>query len=280
MVTLPLWAIWWNIAMDKFAVIGSPIAHSLSPILQNAMAKYLAIDAPYSAVDVTLDTLPQWVDRVRKEGIGGFNATMPHKEYLLKLVDEMTPEAKYFGAINTVANRDGHLIGHNTDGDGFAAMLGEQGLGFSGKNIAILGAGGSAGAIFRKAVLDGAKQITVYNRTLSRAETLCKEFGIAKQLGEPLPSDLDLLINTIPVGGNVDPAIVTQLPSHCAVVDILYAPPKTPLLLAAEARGLTAINGLGMLIHQAILAFAFFHQVEVDVPKLAEICRKAVTIRS
>ena len=262
---------------NKLAVIGDPIGHSLSPLLHNTMARELNLPYDYTARQVTVEQLPDWVQTVRREDWSGFNATMPHKLHLLDLVDEKTEEAVYFGAINTVRNDKGRLIGHNTDGDGFANMLAEHGLTFRNAHVAVLGAGGAAGAIIRKAVRDGAAVVTVCNRTVEKARSLCMEHPDvlhAATLDVPLPEDTNLLINTIPVGGNVSGEVLTNLRRDCAVIDILYAPPKTPLLLAAEERGMLAVNGLGMLIHQAILAFAFFTGASFDQPEMARILYK------
>lgn len=262
---------------NKLAVIGDPIGHSLSPLLHNTMARELNLPYDYTARQVTVEQLPDWVQTVRREDWSGFNATMPHKLHLLDLVGEKTEEAVYFGAINTVRNDKGRLIGHNTDGDGFANMLAEHGLTFRNAHVAVLGAGGAAGAIIRKAVQDGAATVTVCNRTVEKARSLCMEYPDvlhAAALDAPLPEDTNLLINTIPVGGNVSGEVLANLRRDCAVIDILYAPPKTPLLLAAEERGMLAVNGLGMLIHQAILAFAFFTGASFDQPEMARILYK------
>ena len=262
---------------NKLAVIGDPIGHSLSPLLHNTMARELNLPYDYTARQVTVEQLPDWIQTVRREDWSGFNATMPHKLHLLDLVDEKTEEAVYFGAINTVRNDKGRLIGHNTDGDGFANMLAEHGLTFRNAHVAVLGAGGAAGAIIRKAVQDGAATVTVCNRTVEKARSLCMEHPDvlhAATLDAPLPEDTNLLINTIPVGGNVSGEVLTNLRRDCAVIDILYAPPKTPLLLAAEERGMLAVNGLGMLIHQAILAFVFFTGASFDQPEMARILYK------
>ena len=262
---------------NKLAVIGDPIGHSLSPLLHNTMARELNLPYDYTARQVTVEQLPDWIQTVRREDWSGFNATMPHKLHLLDLVDEKTEEAVYFGAINTVRNDKGRLIGHNTDGDGFANMLAEHGLTFRNAHVAVLGAGGAAGAIIRKAVQDGAATVTVCNRTVEKARSLCMEYPDvlhAAALDAPLPEDTNLLINTIPVGGNVSGEVLANLRRDCAVIDILYAPPKTPLLLAAEERGMLAVNGLGMLIHQAILAFAFFTGASFDQPEMARILYK------
>ena len=263
----------------RLAVIGDPIAHSLSPLLHNTMARELGLPWTYEARRVTVEELPAWADRVRAGEWDGFNATMPHKLHLIPMMDELTEQASYFGAVNSVRRDGGRLTGHNTDGDGFAASLKEHGLGFQNAHVTILGAGGAAGAIVRKAVLDGAASVTVMNRTLARADALCSlkpETMRALPLDRPVPPETDLLISTIPGADPRCAGLVEGVRGDCAVFDILYAPPKTPLLLAAEARGLKAVNGLGMLIHQAILAFSFFTGAAVDPAAMAPVLYDAV----
>ena len=262
----------------KLAVIGDPIAHSLSPLLHNTMIRELGLPYTYEACLVHLDGLADWVARMRDEGWVGCNATMPHKLHLIPMMDHLTEAAEYYGAVNTVRNDGGVFTGHNTDGEGFGRMLREHGLSFSGCRVTILGAGGAARAIAQKAVLDGAARITVMNRTVERAGELCSarpEIMEAAALDAGIPGDTDLLINTIPVGGSVSGEKLQTLRRDCAVVDILYAPPRTPLLLAAEERGMLAINGLGMLIHQAIPALEFFTGVAIDADAMAPILYKA-----
>ncbi len=260
--------------MNRLAVIGDPIGHSLSPLLHNTMARELDLPYVYEARAVRAEDLPGWLAEVRAEGWAGFNATMPHKLRLIPLLDRLSGQARYFGAVNTVKNEGGVLTGHNTDADGFARMLAEHGLSFTGAQVTLLGAGGAAAAIAKKAVQDGAAQITVYNRTPAKAEAIRAADPariVAAAPDTPLPPGTDLLINTLPAGTPIPLGFVERLGQRCAVFDILYAPPKTPLLLAAEARGLLAVNGLGMLIHQAILAFSYFTGTAVDAAEMAKL---------
>ncbi len=265
--------------MKRLAVIGDPIAHSLSPVLHNAMARALDLPYTYEAVRVAADALPDWVARVRAGGWRGFNATMPHKLRLPPLLDALTPEGEYYGAVNTVKNENGVLTGHNTDGEGFARALAEHGRSFAGEKVTVLGAGGAAGAIVRRALRDGAARITILNRTLEKAgalRALDPKVVAALPLDAPVPPDTGLLVNTLPAGAPMDWGFVGRLGRGCAVFDILYAPPRTALLEAAEARGLLAVNGLGMLIHQAIPAFSFFTGAPVDGTEMAKLLYREI----
>ncbi len=261
-------------ANKKLAVIGDPISHSLSPLLHNAMARELNLPYVYEARQVPAGGLPEWLAEVRADGWAGFNATMPHKLDLIARLDRLTEEARYYGAVNSVKNESGVLTGHNTDADGFARMLGEHGFGFAGARVALLGAGGAASAIAKKAAKDGAAKITIFNRTVEKAEALCAVSPgtmTAAKLGAPLPADTDILVSTLPAGSPFDLTLLDALPGDCAVFDALYSPPKTALLEYAGARGRLAVNGLGMLVHQAILAFSFFTGEAVDPGPMAKL---------
>jgi len=265
---------------QSLSVIGDPIAHSLSPLLHNTMAAELGLPYRYGAERVAADELPAWLARVRAEDIAGFNATMPHKLRLVPLMDRMTGPARYYGAVNTVRNDGGVLTGHNTDGDGFGLMLASLGLTFHNARVTVLGAGGAAEAIVGRAAQDGAASGRVLNRTAARAETL-RAFAPERIEALPLaedrvPSDTEILINTIPNGNNLDWSFVEGLSKNCAVFDILYAPPVTELLRRAGARGMAAYNGLGMLIWQAMLAFSFFTGEAFDRETMAKTLFLAV----
>ena len=262
----------------KLAVIGDPISHSLSPLLHNTMARELNCAYEYEAQRVTPQGLSHWIQRVKSKEFYGFNATMPHKIHVLPYLHQLTPEAAMLGAVNTVKNMDGILIGHNTDGDGFYNMLLEHGLDFKDRKIAILGAGGSAVAIGKTGALLGARKITMHNRTLKKAVDICGETSCmeAKTLLDDVDGDTDILINTIPVGSYDEMAVLKTMKKSCTVVDILYNPSVTPLMEAAKNRGMETYNGMGMLIHQGILAFRFFTGAEFETKKMAEILYQAV----
>ena len=182
----------YNNQTRLLAVIGDPIGHSLSPVLHNTMAKVLGLNYLYLACQIPPQKLQQWLDAVRVMNFAGFNATMPHKLELIPWMDKLTPAAKRHGAVNTVRYEDGLFTGHNTDGDGFARCLEDYGMGFQGARVAVLGAGGAACAIVRKAVDDGAASVQVMNRTLETAAALCAENpGILHPapLEAPVPPD-------------------------------------------------------------------------------------------
>lgn len=271
------------------AVIGDPIAHSLSPLLQNTMIKALERNDLYLAFRVEKGGLPEFLSASETLGIDGFNLTMPHKEDILPFLDDLTPEARRSSSVNTVRRRNGKLEGHCTDGLGFRRSLLDLGLDFPEKTVTILGAGGAAKAIAITAADSGAKQVYVLNRTLARAEALCE--GEARMRALPLSAaetvlpETDILINTTPMGmegvdGAAEFPFLPALKPGAAAMDCIYAPPVTPFLAAAKGLGHPTANGLGMLIYQAVYAYAFFRELTFPPEtvtdlgtKLREACR-------
>ena len=249
-----------------FCVIGDPIAHSLSPLLQNTMLRELHEDGLYLAVPVPAGTVGAFVTAAKTIGIRGFNLTMPHKEDIIPYLSSMTPEAQRCNSVNSVRIRDGKLEGHSTDGLGFRQSLKEFSRDFPDQTVTILGAGGAAKSIAMTAADSGAKKIYIANRTLARAQKLCEnetamEALALDRLSEVLP-ETDLLISTLPigmsgVGGSEVPCLGT-LKTDALCMDCIYAPAMTPFMEEARRTGHEAGNGIGMLIYQAIFAMEFF----------------------
>ena len=160
----------------KLQIIGDPVLHSKSPVIQGAMLRALGLDVPYTPHVVRRGELPQYLAWARENGVAGFNATMPHKEDLLPLLDHIDPAARAIGAVNTVCLRDGRWVGFNTDGAGAVAAL-KSGLGMepAGLTITLLGAGGAAKAVALALAEAGAERVFVCNRTLERAQALCAQ---------------------------------------------------------------------------------------------------------
>jgi shikimate dehydrogenase len=248
------------------AVIGDPIGHSLSPLLQNTMLEALGKDYLYLALRVQAGQLSEFVAAAKTLGLRGFNLTMPHKEDILPFLAEKTPEAARCGSVNSVRLRNGKLEGHSTDGLGFRQSIRDFGWDFPGKRVTILGAGGAAKSIAMTAVDSGAAVVRVVNRTLSKAEKLCageKTMEALPQTAlESVLPETDILINTTPigmsgVGGSGIPSLKALRP-EALCMDCIYAPARTPFMEEARKYGHPAGNGIGMLVYQAIFALEFF----------------------
>ncbi len=268
--------------MKQLCVIGDPISHSKSPLLYRTMIDALGLNYVYHTRQVRRGETARWVESALAEGYAGFNATMPHKEDLLPFLAGMDKDAQLYGAVNTICIKDGKLYGYNTDGRGFVASLADEGISISGKRITLLGAGGAAKAVALKLVEQGADCVTVCNRTPAKAEELCKHNPQVLRAGGfdgdtlfRLAAESDLLVNCTSLGmaGTAgqfeDFSFLAALPKDAAVCDLIYAPAETALLAQARARGLKAVNGLGMLLWQAIFALEHFTGSKIDGPAMA-----------
>jgi len=251
--------------MKTVALIGYPLGHTLSPAMHNAGYKYLGLDYEYVALEVPPEDLSQAVDGLRALHFAGFNVTIPHKEKVVPLLDEITPLARQIGAVNTVQNQEGKLIGFNTDGPGFIESL-HQDARFDpkGKKAVILGAGGAGRAVALSLLQNEAKEIVLYDAIAEKAEKLAE--NIAQKASQDLQKEInraDLLVNCSPIGmhpktGESPLPESIKLHRKLMVYDIVYNPAETKLLRSAKAAGAKAFSGLGMLVRQGALAFTVF----------------------
>lgn len=262
-------------------VIGDPVLHSKSPLLHTAMLARLGLDIPYTPQVVPKGELPSYLAWARTHGVMGFNATMPHKEDLLPLMDEVGADAARAGAVNTVCLRDGKLIGHNTDGAGCLAALKAARL-WPRRRVVLLGAGGAAKAVALALAAGGAERVWVCNRTLARAEALARAddrqvltaADFSPVTLTRLCARAELLVNCTNLGmagcGQFDSLdFLDALPPGAGVFDLIYHPEETPLLTRAGQRGLAARNGLTMLVYQAVLALEHFLRRPLDREDMA-----------
>lgn len=273
--------------MSALQVIGDPVLHSLSPRIHGAMLKELGLDIPYTAHVVKKGGLPDYLEWAKQNGITGFNATMPHKEDLIPLMDELGEDAARFGAVNTVCLRDGRWIGNNTDGEGCLAALKEAGM-WPVKNIVVLGAGGVSKAIALKLASSGAERVWVCNRTVAKAEALCvlpnmEAADFDPETLEMLCTEADLVVNGTNLGMKGCPdqfrsfSFLDALHVGAGVFDAIYHPAETELLKRAKAKGLKVCNGLPMLVHQAIFALEYFIDRPLDHERMGQVVRTALS---
>jgi len=257
------------------AVIGSPVRHSLSPVLHNAAFAATDLDWVYVAFEVAEGRAPEALDGMRTLGLGGLSVTMPHKEAVAAACDRLTEDAALLGAVNCVVP-DGHeLVGHNTDGAGFLAALAADGTDPAGLACVVLGAGGAARSVALALVRAGAAEVAVVNRTPERAERAVALLGATGRVVDPggasgVVAAADLVVNATSVGmGEGSPGETPVDPEALrpgqVVVDIVYRPLETELLREARARGATGMNGVPMLVHQAAVAFELWTGVAAPV---------------
>ena len=244
------------------ALIGSPVDHSLSPAIHRAGFQAAGVDWSYVAFNVAPGRAAEAIAAMRVLGIAGLSVTMPHKADVAGAVDRLEPAADALHSVNTVSWDGNELVGSSTDGAGFVAALCEQGIDVAGARVAVIGAGGAARSVVDALGRSGAIEITVLNRTAERAESAAT-LACAASVG--IPSDIsraDIVVNATSIGMGVAPDAATEHDLPCdptllrrdqIIVDLVYHPLRTSWLNEAAERGARTIDGLGMLIHQAVL---------------------------
>ncbi|MGV3723994.1 MAG: shikimate dehydrogenase [Actinomycetota bacterium] len=253
-----------------FCVLGHPVGHSMSPAMHNAALAEMGVDGVYVAFDVHPDGLADAVRGLQALGVAGVNCTIPHKQALLPLMDEVSEDAALIGAINTIRFQDGKRIGENTDAPGFLADLRAAGAEPAGKQVLVLGAGGSARAVVAALVRAGAR-VTVANRTAARAEELALELNEKLQVDAVQATELraelltevtassEIIVNTTSLGMSPNLEAMPDLPvqalrTNAFVYDLIYNPVETRLLREARRQGARGTHGAGMLARQGALA--------------------------
>lgn len=262
-------------------VIGWPVGHSLSPPMHNAAIAQLGLNWVYVPFAVRPDGLEQAIAGARALGIVGLNVTVPHKQGVAGLVDELDDIARNLGAVNTIVNRDGRLFGYNTDGDGFVRSLRQAGEPIEGRRAAVVGAGGAARSVVYALARSGAAAVTILNRTPQRAHQVAQlirkhcevpvyAFDLNTARARDAVSNADLLIDATPVGmfpkTDVPPVVPAEWlhGDHC-VCDLVYTPRDTTLLKAARRKKARTIEGAGMLVYQGAIALELWSGTDAPV---------------
>jgi shikimate dehydrogenase len=272
-------------------VIGWPVEHSVSPQMHNAALRALGLDWCYVPFAVRPENLPQAIAGACALGLRGLNATVPHKQALLSLMDELTPEARAIGAVNTVLVREEGLLGHNTDAQGFLRALREAGYEPQGCSALVLGAGGVARAIVY-ALLSVGASLTLLNRTAARAEALACEFaGHARASLEAGPLDAPTLRRVMPGASLIVNATTlgmwpqvqstpwpddVPLSAGAFCYDVVYNPRETHWLRRTRAAGCAAADGLGMLVHQGAEALELWTGRTAPIGVMRAACESAL----
>ena len=256
----------------QLGIFGFPVVHSKSPAMHGAAAKALGIDLEYERFEVAPPDLEAAIRQKHAERIDGYNLTVPHKQAVMPLLDQLVPAARAIGAVNTVTRSDGRYVGHNTDALGLVRSLEEKGVELEDARAVILGAGGAARAAVVGLAEAGATEVVVLARRPEQAEELVD--SIADHLESTLEAaaiseaewhfdSADLIVQATSATLESNPRAsefaemlpIDALPAHAAVVDMVYKPLETAVLRRAAECGLNAIDGLGMLLHQGAVAF-------------------------
>lgn len=265
----------------KLAVIGSPIKHSLSPFIHKTALEKAGFFCEYEVCEVTEDNLFEFLNYAKENNFNGFNITMPLKQSIIKYLDEIDGDALLCGAVNTVKIKNGKLFGFNTDGEGYKKSLEDKDFFLKDKNVAFIGAGGSALAVSMKAAKENAAEITVINRSEKRSRELCDfifektGFSAVAETFEAenlkrISKKADLLINATPLGMSgvaadyEDLSFLNYLKKDALVSDFIYNPCETKFLGTAKSLGLKSLNGLGMLIYQGLISDSIYLEKDLD----------------
>jgi shikimate dehydrogenase len=266
-------------------LIGHPLGHSLSPVFQNAAFRAAGIDAHYRLADVLPEHLAATVVSLRAGDMLGANVTVPYKQAVIPFLDDLSDDARALGAVNTIVNRAGRLFGLNTDVPGFAADLREHDIDIAGKTVVMLGAGGAARGVAAALAGMGVARIVIVNRTPERAAAIVEQYPHVASVmtGERAMmhvalADAAIIVNATSVGLHGDDIpipvnVLNELSPQTVVYDLIYRP--TALLRAAEAHGLRAIDGLGMLVHQGALAWEQWTEQPAPLDVMREAARAA-----
>lgn len=251
------------------AVVAKPIKHSISPFIHNRAFSATRTNGVYLAWEIEEEDLAETVQNIRRYAMWGINLSMPYKQAVIPYLDDLSPAAQLIGAVNTVVNQDGRLIGHNTDGIGFFRSLPGH---YAGKTMTILGGGGAAMAIIAQAILEGLEQVIIFKRQplspdfqafierierLNKGKVLVEDFANQEKLQSHLLQS-DLVVNATSIGmDGVSLPLSDQLTfsAETVVADVIYQPFETPFLGMATKQGCQTVNGLGMLLYQAAEAF-------------------------
>jgi shikimate dehydrogenase len=273
-------------------VIGHPIKHSFSPMMHNYAFNKLGLEYVYLPFDISTTGLQDSLKGMVALGIKGFNVTIPHKERIIEYLDELSDSAKIVGAVNTVVNDNGTLIGYNTDVNGIINTLEEYKERINGKTVSVLGAGGAARSVIYTLINHfNVKKINIINRTVEKAESL-KDYFSSKMLFEKIktyelmPPDVTeilakskLIVNASSIGMSPDeddsPTTIPESFNKKQIVfDVVYNPRKTKMLKLAEEQGAIAINGLKMFVEQGAKSFELWTNEKMPTDSILEILNK------
>ncbi|AEG61328.1 shikimate dehydrogenase [Desulforamulus ruminis] len=275
-------------------LFGFPVEHSFSPAMHNAAFEELGLNWVYVPFCISPDRLKQAMQSITSLGLTGINVTVPHKQAVLPLLDEIHPTAGIIGAVNTIVNDQGRLVGHNTDGAGFVKSLTDE-TGFSprGQGVLILGAGGAARAVAVQLALSGAGPLYIANRSPAKAEALARDLqqatgvrAAALPWGRELPqekvNEVGLVVQTTPMGMAPKAEQCPDFPFQAirtgqVVCDLIYNPGQTLFLKEAAVRGAVPLNGLGMLLYQGVLAFELWTGKTAPVAVMREALLRQVS---
>ena len=272
--------------MKRVFLVGCPLGHSVSPVMQNAAFRATGLDWQYELLETSRDELPAKVARLREQDCAGANVTIPHKQTIIEFLDDVTDAAREIGAVNTIVKRGSQLVGENTDAYGFLQSLRVARVGPATARAVILGAGGAARAVAFALAATGAANIAIVNRTTARAmafaDELRRQYPLLALTVNHLEAlgDATLFVNATPVGmaPSVDESPMPgAFPRGVVAFDLVYCPIQTQFLRDAERAGAQTVGGIGMLVHQGAAAFELWTGQAAPVELMSEVAHAALS---
>ncbi len=282
-----------NYQAELVGVFGQPVAENPTGVMQEAAFAAAGLNWRYLTIEVPPDRLADAVRGMRAFGMQGINLTIPHKVAVMPYLDEVAPDAQIIGAVNTVRREGDRYIGENTDGKGFLRGVREDaGVDPAGKRVVMLGAGGAARAVATELALAGASRIVVVNRTVQRGAAMVEDLrantGADVQFAAwegtyTVPADTDIFVNATSIGLYPDVDAMPDVDLGAArdgmlVCDVVFNPPRTPLVKAAKARGLPVLDGLSMLVYQGVIGFELWTGQPAPEAVMKQVLREALGV--
>ncbi|RSL31549.1 shikimate dehydrogenase [Salibacterium salarium] len=270
-------------AEKLYGLLGHPVGHSLSPVMQNDQFAEQGLPSFYHAFNVPPEHLKDAVQGLKALDISGFNVTVPHKIEVMEYLDEIDEEARIIGAVNTVVKQKDKWVGYNTDGRGYVeSLLSKTGDTLKESNVLVIGAGGAARAVVTALSFQGVRHLTITNRTYSKAETLREQVPqnsnitvLTTEEAEKENPTFDIIINTTSIGMSPDtdktPWRTDNMKPNCLCSDLIYNPLKTKWLKEAERHGADTLNGVGMFVGQGAFAFYTWTGVWPDLQRMNDV---------
>ncbi|MGH4117580.1 shikimate dehydrogenase [Clostridium sp.] len=256
--------------MELYGLLGESLKHSISPLIHSAIFKEIMVDGTYELFEIGKGEVENTINRFKDIGVVGVNVTIPYKTTVMRCIDEISDEAKKIGAVNTICFKNKKTIGYNTDYTGFGMMLEKNDIDIYNKKAVILGSGGAAKAVIQYLLDSGIGEMTIASRGANKVEDIHKkkEFNIISYAELSHLTEKDLIINCTPCGmyPNVDscPIQKSSIAKFSTVIDLIYNPKETMLLKRAKELNMKAVNGLYMLIGQAIAAQELWKDIKIE----------------
>jgi len=263
--------------MELYGLMGESLKHSISPMIHSTIFKEIMLEGTYKLFEIQKEEVGNTINKFKNNSIAGVNVTIPYKTTVMKFLDEISDEAKKIGAVNTICFKDNKTIGHNTDYTGFGMMLEKNDIDIHNKKAVVLGSGGAAKAVIQHLLDSEIGELTVVSRNTNKTECIYDKNGINIISYEEVSHlhEKDLIINCTPCGmyPNVDNCLIekSSIAKFSTAIDLIYNPKETLFLKYAKQLDIKSVNGMYMLIGQAIFAQELWHDIKINIETINSV---------